>query len=156
MEAMKEIRTLEEEKRLVIANERTGYVISYKEGEKRIENGYSYSETRRKIAELDARIRKIKAALAYANCTTVLEGFDITIGEGLVMLAQLGAEYERISDMCATPRISRRITPNGTLEYSECQFTAEEINEQRSELKRKIGALQVAIDRANLLGTVDI
>lgn len=156
MEAMKEIRTLEEQKELIIGNEISSYVVSYKEGEKKVDTGYSYSQTRQKIAQIDERIRKIKSVLARANCTVILDGFDITIGEGLVMLAQLGAEYERLSMLCRTPQISRRITPNGTLEYCECLFNTEEVTEERNALKRRIGALQVAIDRANLMGTVEI
>jgi hypothetical protein len=36
------------------------------------------------------------------------------------MLAQWNAEYGRLSMLSAQQQISRRITPNGILEYTEC------------------------------------
>ena len=156
MEAMKEIRALEEEKDLCLINESERSRVSYKEGEQKVNTGYCYTETRAKIAELDARIRKIRAALAKANCTVELEGYGITIGEGLVLLAQMNAEYDRLSQLCRAQQISRRITPNGTLEYTECLYDVKSVEEERNELKRRIGALQIAIDRANLISFIEI
>ena len=156
MEAMKEIRALEEAKRLLISNEQDRYTVSYKEGETRIPADYSYRETRDKIAELDTRIRKIRGVLALANATVRIEEFDVTIGEALVLLAQWNAEYERLDEMAQMRQISRRITPNGTLEYTECLFDVKEVDEERAALKRRIGSLQVAIDRANLIGMIEI
>ncbi len=156
MEAMKEIKALEEQKEMLLETEMDRFRVSYKEGEARVDTGYSYAETRRMISELDARIRAIRSALAYANCTVRLDGFDITIGEGLVMLAQLNAEYDRLSMMSRMHQITRRITQNGTLEYTECLFDVAGVEVERNELKRKIGSLQVAIDRANLVGMIEI
>lgn len=157
MEAMKEIRLLEEKKNKVINDEISGCTVSYKEGEEKVNTGYSYDVTREKIAELDLRIRKIKSALAAANCTVMLEDFNVTVGEGLVMLAQWNAEYSRLRDFAnGMMQISRRITQNGILEYTECLFDTKKVAEDAEELKRKIGKLQVAIDRANLLNTIDI
>ena len=156
MEAMKEIRALEEEKDLCLINEQERSRVSYKEGENKVNTGYDYTETRNKIAELDARIRKIRAALAKANCTVELDSYGITIGEGLVLLAQWNAEYERLSYLSRMQQMTRRITPNGTLEYTECLYDVKAVEEERNELKRKIGALQVAIDRANLVNFIEI
>ena len=156
MEAMKEIRLLEEEKQMLLEKECERFRVSYKEGERKVDTGYSYQGTREKVAALDARIREIKAALAKANCTCRLEGFDVSIGEALVMLAQWNAEYGRLSMLSAQQQISRRITPNGILEYTECLYDVEEVTKERNALKQRIGALQVAIDRANLLSVIEI
>jgi hypothetical protein len=156
MEAMKEVRLLEEKKEMLLERECERFRVSYKEGERKLENGYSYRGTRDDVAALDARIREIKSALAAANCTCRLEGFDVSIGEALVMLAQWNAEYARLAMLSAQQQISRRITPNGILEYTECLFDVEEVARERNALKQRIGALQIAIDRANLLSQIEI
>ncbi len=156
MEAMKEIRALEEEKERLLDNEEERKYVSYKEGEEKVNSGYDYRKTREAVAAIDEKVRKIKSALAKANCTVKLEGFDATIGEGLIMLAQLGGEYERLTYMSKMRQISRRITSNGILEYTECLYDVEAVAAECGELKRKIGALQIAIDRANLTSMIDI
>ena len=156
MEAMKEIKALEEKKALLLSAENERCRVSYKEGEAKVDTGYSYRKTREAIALIDARIREIRSAIALANCTVKLDGFDCTIGEGLVMLAQWNAEHDKLSYMCRMQQKTRRITPNGTLEYTECLFDVTEVEAERDELRRKIGSLQVAIDRANLTSYVEI
>ncbi len=156
MEAMKEIKALEEEKSRILEREDDVSAVSYKEGEAKVDTGYSYEATRERVRELDAKIRKIKSALAYANCTVMLEGFDITIGEGLVMLAQLGSEYSRLSYMARGQQLTRRITPVGILEYTERLYDVESVVSEARELKSRISSLQVAIDRANLINMIEI
>ena len=156
MEAMKEIKALEEEKSQLLQHEDDRCTVSYKENEKKVETSYSYESTRARVRELDARIRKIKSTLAYANCTVKLDGFDITIGEGLVLLAQLNAEYSRLCYMARYQQLTRRITPVGVIEYTECLFDAEAVGNEAKELKSRISSLQVAIDRANLLNYIEI
>ncbi len=156
MEAMKEIKALEEEKSHLLEQEDDRCTVSYKENEQKVDTGYCYEKIRGRIRELDARIRKIKSTLAYANCTVMLEGFDITIGEGLVLLAQLNAEYSRLCYMARYQQLTRRITPVGVIEYTECLFDTEAVGNEAKALKARISSLQVAIDRANLLSTVEI
>ena len=156
MQAMKEIRLLEEQKQQLLERECERFRVSYKEGEQKLDNGYCYRATRERVAILDARIREIKSVLAKANCTCRLEGFNVTIGEGLVMLAQWNNEYERISVLAAQQQLSRRITPNGILEYTECRYDVEEVVKERDALKQRIGELQIAIDRANLLSQIEV
>ena len=156
MEAMKEIKALEEEKTVILQNERLSNKISYKEGEDKVDTGYSYENTRKRVEEIDAQVRKIRSALALANCTVILDGFDTTIGEGLVLLAQLNAEYERLEDMASERQVCRRITANGVLEYTECLYDVSLVAKEQQALRRKISSLQVAIDRANLLNLIEI
>ena len=153
---MKEIKALEEEKSNILDAERISNKISYKEGECKVDTGYSYEDTRKKVAEIDEKVRKIRSALALANCTVILDGFDVTIGEGLVMLAQLNAEYERLENMASDRQMYRRITANGVLEYTECLYDVKKVGEEQKALRRRISALQVAIDRANLLNLIEV
>lgn len=156
LEAMKEVRLLEEKKQMLLERECERFRVSYKEGERKLENGYSYQNTREEVVALDTRIREIKGALAAANCACRLEAFDVTIGEGLVMLAQWNREYERLCMLASCQQLSRRITQNGILEYTECQYDVEEVIRERDALKQRIGMLQIAIDRTNLLSFIEI
>ena len=153
---MKAIKELEEKKRNVIYNEDYRSKVSYKEGEEKVLTKYSYAETRKAVAEIDERIRKIKHALAVCNCTAVVDDFGITIGEALVYLAQLNAEYDQLDDLSENDKLSRRITANGVLEYTECLYDPEEATRDCEALHSKICKLQVAIDRANLTNYIEV
>ena len=155
-EAMKAIKELEEKKKNVIFNENYRSRISYKEGEKKVLTNYDYTETRNVISEIDGRIRAIKHALAVCNCTAVVDDFGVTIGEALVYLAQLNAEYKQLSALGNYNKLSRRITANGVLEYTECLYDPEEATRDLEALHAKICKLQVAIDRANLTNYIEV
>lgn len=149
-EAMKKIKSLEEDLNALRFAEEINSVISYKEGEEKIVADYDYKTTRKEVEKITAEIRKIKHALAVANSTYVIDDFKITIGEALVYLAQLGREYDKLSELACRKKISRRITANGVLEYTECNYDPEQVKKDQKAIYGKIGKLQVAIDRANL------
>lgn len=155
-EAMKAIKELEEKKRNIIYVENHRSRVAYKEGEKRCNTNYDYAETRKAIAEIDGKIRSIKHALAVCNCTAVVDDFGITIGEALVYLAQLNAEYDQLDDLSDHNKISRTITYNGVIEYTECLYDPDEVIKEMEDLHKKICKLQVAIDRANLTNFIDV
>ena len=96
---MKLVKELETKKDLIVYAENNRNRVSYKEGEEQRLTKYNYGDTRKAIGEIDSQIRKIKHALAVANCTVKIDGFDITIGEALVYLAQLNAEYSRLDNL---------------------------------------------------------
>ena len=155
-EAMKAIKELEEKKSNVIYTEDYRSKVSYKEGEEKVLTKYSYAETRKAVAEIDEKIRKIKHALAVCNCTAVVDDFGMTIGEALVYLAQLNAEYRQLDELSQNDKLSRRITANGVLEYTECLYDPEEATRDCEALHSKICKLQVAIDRANLTNYIEV
>ena len=155
-EAMKVIKELESKKRQLIYNEDNYSKISYKEGESKVLTTYDYNQTRSEISKIDERIRKIKHALAVSNCKTVIDKFNITIGEALVYLAQLNNEYSQLDEMSENIKLSRRITPNGIIEYTECLYEPEQVVKDMEALHTKIGKLQIAIDRANLTNYIDV
>lgn len=155
-EAIKAIKNLEEQKRNLIYTEDNRSTVSYKEGEQKVISKYNYLETRKAIAEIDGQIRKIKHLLAVSNCTAKVDDFDITIGEALVYLAQLNAEYAQLDMLSKRDKLSRRITANGVLEYTECLYDTEKVLSDLRALHEKIGKLQVAIDRANLTNYIEV
>lgn len=155
-EAMKMIKELDKKKNAIAFSEDRKCRISYKEGEVKLPTSYDYDKTRDAIKEIDARIRKIKSALSFSNCTVKLDGFGITIGEGLVYLAQLNSEYERLGELDGEEKLSRRITSNGVLEFTECLFDPDRVEKDREALYSEICKLQVAIDKANLTNIIEV
>ena len=155
-EAMKRIKELEEEKEMLVRVEDTRCTVSYKEGEKKVVGTYNYKVTRERIEQIETEIRRIRFAIAKANCEVVVDDFNITIAEALVLLAQLRGEYQRLARLAGRPQLSRRLTMNGILEFTECLYDVEQAEAEQKELGRKISKLQVAIDRANLTNVIEI
>ena len=75
----------------------------------------------------------------------------MTVAEALVYLAQLKNEYAQLDSLTSRSQLTRRITPTGVIEYTECLYDVKSVEAAQRELNRTIGRLQVAIDRANLL-----
>ena len=53
-------------------------------------------------------------------------------------------------------KLMRRITANGVLEYTVCNYDPDEVMSDREKLRAKIYALQLAIDRANLNTYIEV
>lgn len=155
-EAMKKVKELEEQKKLLIYNENKRCTVSYKEGEEKTPVDYDYAKCRKETEKLDSETRRIKHALAVANVSVKVDDFDMTIGEALVYLAQLNSEYVRLSMLAGREKLSRRITTNGVVEYTECMYDPDKAEKDQKALYTKICKLQVAIDRANLNNYVEI
>ena len=155
-EAMKLIKELEREKSDLIAFEDRNCFCSYKENETKISTGYDYAAARGRVDEIDGTVRRLRFALAEANVAVTLEGFDMTVAEGLVWIAQLQDKRRQLESLAGETQLSRRITPNGILEYTERLYDVNEAKAQAAETVRTIHALQVAIDRANLLNFIEI
>lgn len=156
MQAMKMIKELEARKAVLISNEDCRCTYSYKEGENKVLPDYDYEGTRREVHALDERIRAIRSALARANTEVKVDGFGITIGEALVYLAQMQGERVQLESLTGNQQVSRRITANGVLEYTECAYDVKKAAADLEALRVRIGELQVAIDRANLVNMIEI
>ncbi len=155
-EAIKTVKEYEEQKELLIRQEDECSKAMYKEGEDKITNGYDYETIREDIRDLDTKIRKIKVMLAKANQEVLVEGFDVSICEALIMLAQLQAEKGQINSIASSKQIDRRITANGVIEFTECLYDVNKAKADVQQLRRTITQLQMAIDRANLTNYIEI
>lgn len=156
MEAMKIVKELEQQKDILISDEDTRCTVSYREDEEKVAIKYNYDETRAKIKEIDDKVRMIKSKLAKSNCSVMVDGFDVTIGEALVLLAQMQNEIQQLEYLTNNEQLTRRITYNGVVEYTECNYDVEKVKAELQEMRTKVGKLQVAIDRANLVTEIDI
>ncbi len=155
-EAMKLIKELESKKNYIVSEEDRQSHVQYKDGEARPSNGYDYAKTRKKIAEIDAKIVKIKYALSKANCEIKVEEFGVTLGEALVMLAQMNCELSRLEYLSNSLQSSTSITANGVTVHNDCLYDVATAAADAEKLTAKINKLQVAIDRANLVNFYEI
>ena len=155
-EAMKLIKELESKKNYVVCAEDRQSRVQYKDGEARPDSGYDYAETRKRIADIDAQIVKIKHALAKANCEIKVEEFGVTLGEALVMLAQMNGELSRLEFLAGSLQSSVTITANGVTVHNDCLYDVEKAAKDAEKLTAEINKLQVAIDRANLVNYYEI
>ena len=154
-EAMKFIKELEQEKQQLTEYEDRYCKVSYREGEPVSVSDYDYAETREKIDGLDMRVLAVRSALAKANCT-VMADEKLTIAEALVYLAQLQKKREQLEFLSRQRQLSRRITENGTLEYTKCTYDVAKAAADLADVRRGINRIQMAIDRANLTNYIEV
>ena len=118
---MKRVKELNERKSVILIDELRRMQVSYKEGEQPVQVDYDYAKTREEVKSIDDEVRKIRHLTALANCTAMTDE-GCTISEALVLLAQLNAEKVRVERLAAAEKLTRRITPNGVLEYTVCNY----------------------------------
>ena len=153
---MKEIKRLEEEKDSWTTHERNNCRVSYMVGEDPILPNYDYAETSGALLEYDDRIRKLKRLLAYANATTIVEGFGMTINEALIYLAQLNAKVRRYDYLISFQKLTRKtVGIDGKIEYTKILYDQEDAGRKLEEAKSEVIQLQMAIDRTNLTSFID-
>lgn len=156
-EAIKMIKQLTSEKEELQISERANSIVVYSADETPPKSSYSFEDTRAQIEAIDKKIRTIKFALAKANTTVLLPNFDITIGEGLVMMAQLQEELRQISPLVTYENhFSSYNVSTGTLKYTDTLYDVETVRAKKKELYNMITKLQTAIDKANINYEFDI
>lgn len=156
-EIMKDIKNLTLKKTELLNYEQRESLTTYSENEKQIVSDYNYVEVSKKIDEIDNTIRHLKQLLSYANSTVVVEGFNMTIAEALVYLAQLHSKMKRLEQLKNRAPLTRE-SPNyrsATVEYTKTNYDVELVQKEYDELLETIQKLQMAIDRTNLNNMID-
>ncbi len=156
-ELMKEIKNLTAKKEELLSFEERESLTTYSENERIIPSTYSYFELREKVDQIDKEIRHIKQLLCYANATVIVEGFDMTIAEALVYLAQLQTKQNRLAQMKNRAPITRQSTSyrTGPVEYVKTNYSVDEVQKDYDEVFDTIQKLQIAIDRTNLTNMIE-
>lgn len=155
-EVIKYIKELENKKGVLLNYERSNKTFSHLEDGGVLIPKYCYRDTRLAVDEIDKKIRHLKHLLSVANCNVKVDGFDITIGEALVMLAQLQNKCEVLEEMSSLQQKTQRTTYAGKVEIVECNFDVAEASKDYEQTRQTINRLQVAIDRANLTNYVEV
>ena len=149
-EIMKEIKKLEEIKETLLNEESDNCIVTYLQKETPINTGYDYNLTNIKIEECDTEILRLKSLLTKANVETNVEGFEMTIGEALVYLAQLNEKLKRLSYLVNLKPLKRSTGYDSVPEFTKIVFDREKVLKDYEEVRNLIPKLQMAIDRTNL------
>lgn len=157
--AGKYIRSLEDEKALLIRREQetSTYVRALDERDE--PPAYNYAEMQRHIDDLDRRIRVVRHAVHLFNATCVLPESNVTIDEALVKLAQMSKKASRLATM-------REILPKqridasypgrqNAIEYRYANFDVKQVEKDYQTLQEQIHALQLEIDLCNQTKTFE-
>ena len=155
-EVIKFIKELENKKHVLLRQESNDCTYTYQDENAKIVPSYSYKATRKAVDELDTKIRKLRHALAVANCSVMVDEFNVTIGEALVMLAQYQNKCDLLSDMSSRQQIAQRSTYSGKMDITCCNYDVATALKDYENLRLVINRLQVAIDRANLTNFVEV
>lgn len=149
-EIMKEIKKLEEVKETLLNEESDNCIVTYLQKETPINTGYDYNLTNIKIDECDKEILRLKSLLTKANVETKVEGFEMTISEALVYLAQLNEKLKRLSYLVNLKPLKRSTGYDSVPEFTKIVFDREKVLNDYEEVRNLIPKLQMAIDRTNL------
>ena len=150
-EAIKFIKQLTSEKQELINNELRNCSVSYSADEDVPVVDYNFEHTRKAIADIDEKVGKLKYALAKNNTTILLPEFNITIGEGLVKMAQLQEELKQISRLAAADNHNATYNAaTGTMRYTDTTYDVEIAKAKKKEVYELIVKLQAAIDKMNI------
>jgi len=152
--ASKMIKTLQEDKMYLLEIEENASTYIKVVGYEDIKPTYNYEEVRAELVNIDRKIAHIKHALNLFNCTTKLPGFDITIDEGLVRMAQLNKEKTRLDVMRKRLPISRMKAvgfgeSNSLVEYVCTNYDIEIVQKDYMEVSEQIKRIQLALDDVN-------
>lgn len=115
---------------------------------------YNYAETQTVIADLNAKIRKIKHTINVFNTTTVIPELDITIDEALVLIPQLSKKRNKLNEMKSRlPRTRVNGYRNANIiDYEITNYDISAVEKDYESVVEQLSKLQTALDLVN--GTV--
>lgn len=160
-EIMKRIKDLESRKAELVAFEVRNSFVVYTVEEKSMADltkTYDILGNNNIIKELDNETRYLKYLLNLSNATTIVEDFNMTLGESLVLMAQLTQTIARITPLANTDKITREVMGYGSrlAEYKEALYDINIAKQMLVEYKDTLMKLQMAIDKTNLTHEIEV
>ncbi|SFQ38899.1 hypothetical protein SAMN04487928_14032 [Butyrivibrio proteoclasticus] len=154
--ANKVLRRLNDDKDFYLNKEQEGQVYVASLDEEPVVPDYDYSDVSSKIAEIDAKIVKIKHAINVTNVTStvMVGGADMSIDAVLVKMAQFNKRKSILDAMrkrqektrvSAGYFTSRKTAP----EYQYINYDLETVNKEYERIDGEIAEMQIALDKFN-------
>ncbi len=112
---------------------------------------YDFMGNRERIKELYKEELDIKKVLNEFNQRTLIDGYNLTISEGLVKLGQLKSE---VTVLTSITRKGKYIQDSYREGIRKATYDDKVVKDELRKAQHELSALQVAIDRTNL--TVEI
>ena len=118
------------------------------------ESTYDFMSNRARIEELHKEERRIKNTLAKFNIETKVIGFDFSVAEALVRIAELKGEIRVLSDIVRTGPYTLEPYSNAKT-FKKALYDLEVARNVLKKYQRELSAIQVAVDKTNLNSTID-
>ena len=152
-QANKILKKLAEERERLLSLERAGkvFIAATTEDKESARPEYSYKDTKKALAKIEADIRVIKHAINVFNTTHFVEGFDLTVDQMLIYIPQLVERKYQLSQMAqALPK--QRLTSNGRtnlIEYQYVNYDIDSVKQDYAAISEELSRAQVALDCLN-------
>ena len=154
--ANKVLRRLNEDKEFYLNKEKEGQVYVAAIDEEPVIPDYDYMDVSAKIAEIDAKIMKIKHAINVVNVNSTINagGVNMTIDSVLVRMAQLNKRKSILDTMRKRQEKSRVneglfASRKNTTEYQYINYDLETVNKEYDRIDSEIAEMQIALDKFN-------
>lgn len=129
------------------------FLASINENPDSIRPKYDFLATQNAIEEYEAKIRKIKHAINVFNTTTLVDGFDVTVDEMLILIPQLTKQKAKLSEMKARlPKMREKqagYMRNAVIDYRYINYDLDEVERKYAEISERLSAAQLALDSVN-------
>lgn len=113
---------------------------------------YDFMGNRERIKELYKEESDIKKVLNEFNQRTLINGYNLTISEGLVRLGQL---KEEVKVLTSITRRGKYIQDSYREGIRKATYDDKVVKDELRKAQHELSALQVAIDRTNLTVQID-
>ncbi len=156
---MKDLRVIQEQIEVCREKEQNNSTTTYSQADKgEMQASYDYAAAQHELHDLQKEERHIKLLLAVSNASTNVEGYDMTIAEALVYLAQLSQNKKYLSRLANKEKLVRQSGHYGSggPEYTKVNYDLKQAQADLAELHREIAQLQMAIDRTNLTNLIEV
>lgn len=119
---------------------------------------YDYTDTQRKLDELQAKIRTVKHALNCFNSTTEVAGLGMTIDQLLVYIPQLSRRKQKLAMMSSCLPKERAKVGFGSqiIDYQYVNYDIEAAKADYQSVSDELAKAQTALDLVNTTMTMEI
>ena len=149
--ASKFIKSLENEKELLLSREAENSTYVRAQGEVEEPPEYDYATTRAAVDQIDEKVRRIRHAQHAFNATAEVPGEGMTVDEALVALAQMNAK------LAVLARVGQGWgNTQGVIEYEYANYDVERAAADYAELFQRIADMQLNIDLVNQTKTFEV
>ena len=161
-EAAKLLRRLNEEHEALLELERqsASFVAAVSEDLESIRPAYDLIAVQGKLAEIEAKVRKVKHALNVFNSTHSVPGFGMTIDQMLVYIPQLSQRKMKLRSMAGVlpkARVKGRSAVNSAvIEYTYANYDVEEARAAAEAAAEELARAQTALDKVNHTEAMEI
>lgn len=119
---------------------------------------YDFAEMQKNIAEVEAKIIKVKHAINAFNVNTIVEPFGKTIDEMLIYIPRLNIKKQKLLRMANMPKLERveMYQRSNIIDYRYINFNSSEVKKAYMEVEEELNKAQLALDQVNISKTFEI